>query len=232
MGLDAVELILEIEEEFHISIEERAIVPFRTLGNLHDYLLDRCAGHKRTDCPTRLAFYRLRQSIGQVLGVPARSLRPKTPLLPLLGNWGRRQTWRRLQQRLALDLPPLVDRKGVGTAWGAFVIPLLAFIAATVFAGDIALAFGVAVFGLIPGVVLGYAVGILLEPTIEGSCQTLGGLSRVVAAMNDRTLRVGDGPSTEDDPIWDRLCKVIVAQLGVRRETLSRDTRFVEDLGV
>ena len=37
--------------------------------------------------------------------------------------------------------------------------------------------------------------------------------------------------ATENDPIWKRLCDVVVRQLGVRREILRRETRFVEDLG-
>ena len=231
MGLDAVELMLEVEEEFGLCLEEDAIVGFRTLGNLHDYLLERCEGRRRTDCPTRSAFYRLRQAIGQVLGISPRSLKPSTPLLPLLGTWGRRKTWRRLERHLALDLPPLVGRKGVGTAWGGFVVPLLVFVAVTALTRDICVASGGAMIGMVPGVLLGYAVGVLLEPTVDSSFQTIGGLTRVVAALNDREFRVGDAPSTENDPIWDRLCRVIVTQLAVRRETLSRDTRFVEDLG-
>ena len=81
MGLDAVEFVMEIEEEFSISIEDDEVVFFSTLGTVHDYLLEKCAGRKRSDCPTRSAFYRLRQAMGVVLGVEPESVRPTTPLL-------------------------------------------------------------------------------------------------------------------------------------------------------
>ena len=58
----------------------------------------------------------------------------------------------------------------------------------------------------------------------------MGKLARILAAENDREFRVSEGPATEDDPIWDRLCNVLVRELGVRREELWRETRFVEDL--
>ncbi len=89
MGLDAVEFVMEIEEEFGISVadDEDEVVFFRTLGTVHDYLLEKCEGRKRSDCPTRSAFYRLRHAMSVVLGVEPRSLRPTMPLLPLLGTW-------------------------------------------------------------------------------------------------------------------------------------------------
>ena len=36
---------------------------------------------------------------------------------------------------------------------------------------------------------------------------------------------------SEGDPTWERLCKVIVEQLGVPRDSLRRETDFVKDLG-
>ena len=38
MGLDAAEFVLEIEEEFGISIADDEGAYFRTLGMVHDYL--------------------------------------------------------------------------------------------------------------------------------------------------------------------------------------------------
>jgi hypothetical protein len=231
VGLDAAEFLMEIESEFGISIAAEDSVRFRTLGNLHDYLLEKCAGWKRTDCPARSAFYRLRKALAVVLDVDPRPLRPSTPLLPLLGTWGRPRKWSQLRRELGLDLPPLEDRAGAGVFWGMVTAAVVSFRAATMLARDVWLALGIAIFSLLPGVLLGYILGVCWPRTAGRSFRTLGGLAREMVARNDREFPFPDGPSTDNDPLWTRLCDVAVKQLGAGREELRRDTRFVEDLG-
>jgi hypothetical protein len=231
MGLDAVELLLEIEEEFGISVEEDEAAYFRTLGNVHDYLLEKCAGRKRPGCPTRSAFYRLRRALGVVLEVEPRSLRPTTPLLPLLGRWRRRNQWCRLQQESDLELPSLENRAGAGTFWGSLAAGTGTFLLAAVLSRDAFVSLAAALTGLLPGVLLGYVIGLCWPPTVGRRNQTLAGLARQVVALNDPQFRDAEEPPTQDDPIWDRLCAVLAHQTGVRRESLTRHTRFVEDLG-
>jgi acyl carrier protein len=43
MGLDAVELVMEVEERFGVRIADDEVLPMRTRGDLHDYLLEKCA---------------------------------------------------------------------------------------------------------------------------------------------------------------------------------------------
>jgi len=232
MGLDAAEIMLDLEEEFGISIaDDEVICFFSTLGNVHDLLLEKCTGRKRTDCPTRSAFYRLRRTMEAAWGVEPQSLRPTTSVLSLLGRWKRQRKWTRLERELGLTLPRLENRAGAGVLWGALTFAPGAFFVTLVLAGDLFVAVGAAVVGLLPGVLLGYVVGLCWIPTVWQECRTVGRLARVLAAENDREFRVSEEPATEDDPIWNRLCKVLVRELGVRREDLRRETRFVEDLG-
>jgi hypothetical protein len=232
MGLDAVELVMEIEEEFGISIAEDEVVYFRTLGNIHDYLLEKCEGRKRLDCPTRSAFYRLRRVMGVVLNVEPRSLQPTTPLLPLLGPRGRRHKWMRLQRDLALELPPLENRAGAGVGWGMLIAAVGCLIMAAVLTRDPFVACAAAMVGLLPGVLLGYVVGVCWTPTVGLTYRTVGGLARGLVTLNDEEFRASEEPSTENDSVWGRLCDVLVRQLDVRREILHRETCLAEDLGV
>ena len=151
MGLDAVEFVMEIEEEFGISIEDDEVVFFRTLGTVHDYLLEKCEGRKRLDCPTRSAFYRLRRAMGVVLGIEPRSLRPTTPVLPLLGPWRRHRKWARLKRELALELPPLENRAGMGVFWGMLVAGTGCLLMATVLTRDAFVVVGAAIDGPLAG---------------------------------------------------------------------------------
>ncbi len=232
MGLDVVELMLEFEEEFGVSITDDDAVCFSgTLGGLHDFLLAKCAGVRRSDCPVRRAFYRLRRAIMQAWDLERQSLRPTTLLLPLLGTWGRQRRWISLQQELRLELPRLEHWAGAGVFWGGTMTALGVMVVVIVASGDLYLALAGAVMGLLPGVLGGYLVGVLWIPTVGSSFQTLGQLARILAAWNDDSFRTDPAPSTVDDPIWDRLCSVIVRELGVDRAQLDRHTRFIEDLG-
>jgi hypothetical protein len=87
------------------------------------------------------------------------------------------------------------------------------------------------VVGLLPGVLVGYIVGVLWIPTVGSSFRTLGQLARQLAACNDDVFRTDPEPPTVDDPIWDRLCNVIVRELGIDRQQLDRRTRMTEELG-
>jgi hypothetical protein len=102
---------------------------------------------------------------------------------------------------------------------------------ATALTRDPFVALGAALLGLLPGVLLGYVVGVCWTPTVGLAYRTVGGLARGLVALNDREFRALEEPSTENDPTWERLCDVLVRQLGVRREILRRETRLVEDLG-
>lgn len=166
MGLDAAEVMLEVEEEFRISIADDEMVSFfGTLGNVHDLLLEKCTGRKRPDCPTRSAFYRLRRAMGVAWGIEPQSLRPATSVLSLLGRWRRQRKWARLERELGLELPSLENRAGAGVLWGALTSALCAFVLILAVASDGFTAVGAAVVALLPGVLLGYAVGLCWIPT-------------------------------------------------------------------
>jgi len=164
-------------------------------------------------------------------GVEPQSLRPTTSVLSLLGRWERHRKWTCLERELGLTLPRLENRAGAGVVWGALIFAFGALVVTLILIRDPLVAVGAAVVALLPGVLLGYAVGLCWIPTVWQECRTVGRLARVLAARNDREFRASEEPATEDDPMWDRLCKVPVRELGVRREELRRETRFVEDLG-
>ncbi|MGW8256144.1 MAG: hypothetical protein ACWGMZ_01530 [Thermoguttaceae bacterium] len=233
MGLEAVELVLAIEEEFGISIPDNVATHTRTLGQLHDYLLEHCAGRKSKACPTRTAFYRLRRGLGAVFGVDTKSLRPRISLLPLMGRRSAFKTWMRLQQELSLTLPPLEDQTGIGVFGGMSAGAVAGFLIATACTGDAYLGLGMGLMSLLPGTLLGFIIGVFLPQTVGKSYGTLGDLARGLVAFNyEHFVPSDDTMPTKDDPIWDRLCDVLVRELAVRKESLHRGTKFVEDLGL
>ena len=231
MGLEMVELVMEVEERFGVRLPEIDAYGMRTLGDLHEVLVQQSGRRKRPDCPTRTVFYRLRGALGHVLGIEAHELRPSTAVLPLLGTWRRGRTWRRVQRRLEWKLPPLEGRAGQGVALGWVGSSAGAFLAVTVLSGDLCTAAGAGLVAMLPGVLLGYIVGVLWIPTLPSPLRTAGDVARAVVALNRGEFHTGRETPSADDPVWNQLCDIVAEQFRVRPESLHADTRFVEDLG-
>jgi len=201
VGLEAVELVMELEDEFAISIPDDVAAYTRTLGQMHDYLLARCAGRKRIDCPTRSVFYRLRNALGSVIGVEPKSICPRTPLLPLLGRWKRKRVWSHIEQELSLSLPPLENQAGIGVFAGMAIASLSGLVAVTILTGDVFLGVVVGLCCLLPGTLVGYIVGLCVfaKPLVASLAAWSPSITRRLHHPRNQqplTIRSGTGSAT------------------------------------
>ena len=231
MGLDGVELIIEVEESFGIKIEDDEAVQILTAGQLADVITRKLTGIKGADCPTAKAFYRLRRSFLSVFELNRRQLRPTTPILNFLPLAGRRQIWTHLERDLSLRLPPLSDHTGIGVFGGAAIAYIAAYLVFAAITGDLIAALIAGLVALLPGVLLGYVVGVFFMPTLQPQHRTLGGLARGIVAYNYQQLVPSPIEIPENEEVWNKLCDLIVKQIGVKREKIQRVTKFVDDLG-
>ena len=95
MGLDSVELVLEVEEEFEITINDADAEQLRTPRQLAAYVFARLQNAQVGEgaCLSQAAFYRLRKVLVSQFKVARRSVRPDSALADLLPGDLRRQ-WR------------------------------------------------------------------------------------------------------------------------------------------
>ena len=86
MGLDTVELVMEIEDEFGFQMSDHDAELIQTCGQLSAYVVARVKPDPlgRTLCPTARAFYFLRRELMAQVPLPKRSLRPGTKLRDVL----------------------------------------------------------------------------------------------------------------------------------------------------
>lgn len=109
MGLDTVELIMRVEEEFDITIEdaeaEYCVTP-GTMCALIERKLGIIEANKRSFCPTSRAFYRVRREL-VACGIERAHIKPQAQLNAVLPLAGRDKMWRQLEQGLAMPLPPI-----------------------------------------------------------------------------------------------------------------------------
>ena len=90
MGLDLVEMIMAVEEQFEISIADADAATLRTSRQLAAYVfarLPKTQAENAADtnfCWSQVAFYRLRRALVQQFKIPRRLIRPTTVINDIL----------------------------------------------------------------------------------------------------------------------------------------------------
>ncbi len=90
MGLDSVEIVMEVEEEFQLCLPERGCEECRTVQDLVSLVHSQLKSSGLHPCPSQCGFYILRRAFVTAIGIPKASIRPDT-LLETLVDRGDRQ---------------------------------------------------------------------------------------------------------------------------------------------
>ncbi len=109
MGLDSVELLVEIETVFGITISIPKAERAATVGELHDAVWELIIHADSNKCITQSIFYRLRRQITVSYKIPPDlPIAPQTSLDALFPRNNRKQQWRKLEEEVGLSFPPLI----------------------------------------------------------------------------------------------------------------------------
>ena len=106
MGLDTVELVMEVEETFGIEIPIEAAQEIVTVGDLFEFVKSQTELAPAGTCLTAATFYDLRKGL-HLSGIDQR-FGPSTRLDEILPCDDRRSFWARLAEDTELRLPKLV----------------------------------------------------------------------------------------------------------------------------
>jgi hypothetical protein len=103
MGLETVAIVMNLEEEFEISIPDDDAEKIQTLGDTLRYIVRRLAQiHNPGYCASARTFYRLRRALIQDYGVERVEVRPDARLAELVPPGPRRKKWMNTARQLAL----------------------------------------------------------------------------------------------------------------------------------
>lgn len=123
MGLDGVELVMEIEEEFGIRLTDDEVAPVETVGQIIQLVESKITPESRQKLGA--AFYRLRQVIADSVLIDKRLIRPTTDLRPFIPVSQVSSVWRELHEA-GFHVPSLtLSKRGVlvfVTLWLMFMI--------------------------------------------------------------------------------------------------------------
>lgn len=129
MGLDGVELVMEIEDRYGIRLPDKACGEVRTVADVAALIVAHLPKYEGR-CPTARAFYEFRQCAMTHGKVMRQAVRPKARLDELF-TWGRWGRWRAMRAANPA-LPGLVARPGLSLGRLIELVLVVAWLPGTV----------------------------------------------------------------------------------------------------
>lgn len=108
MGLDSIEIVVEIEEAFGINIPDEEVERIRTVADFHNCVW-KTLGDKHSEwCKSQHIFYKLRKYICETSEVPQEKFYPDASMNDCLKMANRRKVYSEFESAMDLTLPKLV----------------------------------------------------------------------------------------------------------------------------
>ncbi|WP_028453195.1 hypothetical protein [Chitinilyticum aquatile] len=221
MGLDAVELLCAVEDEFGIVIADDVASSITTPRQLADAVAAQLttANTQPPACINQAQFYRLRSWLQAEYGIARRSITPDTAIRSVLPP-SLRQHWRQLKTAIGRhDMPNLRCTN------------LVRLLLVAGWLGGIAL---LSWFGLSPG------ISILIALVPGGWCiawlstKLASALPNGITKLRDLLPHLAHAQPWQrsDDEILQRVIQLTSVQLGIPLANIHPDSHFVKDLGL
>lgn len=233
MGLESLELLMDIEDEFGIKIENEEGQKTTTVGQLYQLICQKYNPLKIDSCKSQKIFYQLRKVLVSELHIPRKKIHPKAQTEDFFPKKIRKELWYRISERSQLNFPKLVFSKRKQLTQDLFNFSGWLLIAMTLLFGVfIALQVSLVIwfiFWLIVAslltIILVMAPGSPIGNNIPPSCHTIGGLAQSLMNRNNILCKPYD-----KEQIWTLLVHMI-AEIGcLEEEEIKHESRFIEDL--
>ncbi len=227
MGLDSVELVMDVEARFGIELPDWDCAKVRTVGDLAAVVAQRGRRPRGGACPTADTFYWVRRTLIASAGVARSAVRPSTRLEALIpGNRARRAAWKALR----VGRPALPQLETPARVDGALLfVCVIGFFAALLVvpvtltgspwsllpAGMIVLAIVAAAMNILPG------PWQVLPPL---GIKTVGDIARAISPLETAGMK-------GQDALMLQVRALVASQTGLPLEKVQPTSRFIEDLG-
>ncbi len=227
MGLEGVEIVLDVEDHFGITITDDEAGLVRTVGDLVALIRSRFDTASSAQCLALPAFLSLRRLVRDVVGDNSFRVRPSQSVVARLSPAHRRQLWLRLPELLGTSPRPLQHPQPIRV--------ILICLSALLLAGAIGIAaidwemLPLTIFSAFALILLLHLATSWLRIIPQVGLVTLGDITRKIVG---RTAATTELVLADDSAILAELRPIVVDILGVDTDEVVPDARFVEDLDV
>jgi len=221
MGLDAVELIIVIEDEFQIALSDEEAFKCETPNLLTDLVYSKLRKSPSEPCPAMHGFYIVRKILTEQFTIPRAAIKPDTKLTDLFNKPSLIVIWQKLLATLSngntinapLEKPPWIKIS-------IFVSSLIVFATALLLTDSAILAFFVACFN---SIILSVAT-LSLKTELPKNFHTVKDLIPIVSTLDTRVWT--------REQVYNRVKILVIEQLGIDADKVLADTHFITDLGM
>jgi hypothetical protein len=230
LGLDAVELVMTIEEKFRIRISDHEAQEATTPGKLADLVLIKVTASEQPSCLSSRAFYRLRRRGMDEFKLPRKAFSPNTPLDDIVPKHARKQSWDGLKRAVGAAVWPELCRPRP-LLYGLAIAVLVVFGVSGVLVGHSAGSWNLAlVCALAVAVIAGWLAALATRPlklAFPPGYQSAGDLVHFLVARNPGLFQIENDTSTRER-VWFLVRDIIIEQTGVT--DFTKDSHFVRDI--
>ena len=107
MGLDSVEILVNVENAFGITISNYEAEKIATVGDIHNLVWRTLQGRQSIRCKTQQLYYKFRYTLATKFNVPKDAIELDASLNEIFPATNRRLLYRKLEKEMQLQLPPL-----------------------------------------------------------------------------------------------------------------------------
>ena len=233
MGLDSVELVMELESRFRVKLPDAEMYKVKTVADLAAVVVRQLPRAEGYSCPTTRTFFLLRRSFQERLGVSRRLLRPSTRLDDILPS-DRHAAWTQISTDLHTVPPLQIPRR--------FDEPFLWASGLALFAWLLGSGAIWGFYGAGPGVAIGMTSFIVICAAIRGTSHALRtALPDGIETLRDLALFVapvelpsrGSGARLlVERRVLNEVRGLTAKFMGLPLETVQPQSELVRDLGM
>jgi acyl carrier protein len=221
MGLDAVELVIVIEDEFQIVLSDEEAFKCETPNLLTDLVYSKLRQSESGVCPPMHGFYIIRKTLMEQLSIPREKIKPETKLVELIDKKDRVLLWKRLLSTLSTGqtiYAPLEKPRWI--AISIFISSLIVFALFLFITESIIFSILAAIFN---SMILNAAT-LWFQAEFPKNFQTVKDLIPIVSTLETKVWK--------REQVYNRVRMLVVEQLGVKPESVLPDSHFIKDLGM
>lgn len=232
MGLDSVELLVEVENAFGIDIPNPEAEKIITVGQFHDSVWEKIKDRESLNCKSAVLFYRLRKFFYLEYGILRKNFKTDTELESLISKEGRKIKWNYIQKELDLELPNLILPQKIRTlisyfGWISILGGLVFSIIAVKIEGLSKSYWAIPVLGALMTISLNR---IFRPLRTEFEHKTIKTLINQILVLNNKKLNSLYGSNRLE---MEKVINMIINEkTGVPFEEIKKDAEIVKDLRI
>lgn len=229
MGLDGVELVMAVEEEFGVSIADGEAEKRLHPSDVIDLVCSKVRLTGEQLCQSQRSFYIARRALVQTFGVQREAAKPASHLSDFIPADNQTIHWNRLKLAMAAE------------EWPKLVRPRWMSIMIAVISGLVSLCVIIILQWNIssPLSLVSIVVGLMAAIAFSKLCKRITRRwENLIPIYTGTVLDLARVAQRSHDMEWTRdgiaktLKRIIIDQLGLKEEDYSEDAHFVKDYGV